>query len=329
VTLLRKLSYLTVDWPLRQSRLFPQASPLIVEIGFGNGDYLIHLAETRPDCNLIGFEISSQSMAKAEAKIEKRGLSNCRPIHCRAETALAHLLEPETVAEFHINYPDPWFKKRHQRRRLIQRDTVDLLTSRLRAGGTLHLATDILEYAEMAHDALASTPGLTNQFETPWVHDIEGRFRTKYEIKGYREGRRGHFFRYQRNARPAPRPAVIKELDMPHLFLQSPLSAAEIVDRFEATRQQADGAHIAILRAYADPKRDTAVFEVVVEEPTIEQHALLVMSPRAPAGEYMVKLSAVGHARSTAGMHRAVAAVGDLVAGLDAGSRVLARKLRE
>ena len=325
---MRKLNYLTVDWPLQQARLFPRAAALIVEIGFGNGDYLIHLAETRPDCNVIGFEISSQSMDKAEAKIEKRRLTNARPIHCRAETALAHLLGPETVTEFHINYPDPWFKKRHRRRRLMQRETVDLLTSRLRVGGALYLATDIVEYAQMAGEALVNTPGLTNQFETPWVHEIAGRFRTKYEIKGYREGRRGHFFRYQRNAEPVAHPPLIKELDMPHLFLHSALSAAEIVDRFEATRQRADDAHIAILRAYADPKRDTAVFEVVVEEPTIEQHALLVLSPRAGAGEYMVKLSAVGHARSTAGMHRAVAAVGEWVAGLDAGSRVMARKLR-
>ncbi len=326
--MLRKLNYLTVDWPLQLSRLFPRAAPLIVEIGFGNGDTLIHLAETRPDFNIIGFEISSQSMDKAEAKIEKRPLTNVRPIHCRAETALSHLLSPQTVTEFHINYPDPWFKKRHQRRRLIKRETVNLLTSRLRPGGTLRLATDIVEYAEMADDALATAPGLTNQYSAPWVHDIAGRFRTKYELKGYREGRRGHFFHYQRNAEPVHHPSVIKELDMPHLFLQSPLSAAEIVDRFKATRHQADGAHIAILRAYADSKRDTAVFEVVVEEPTIEQHALLVLSPRAGAGEYLVKMSAVGHSRSTAGMHRAVAAVGEWVAGLDARSRVLERKLR-
>lgn len=326
--MLRKLNYLTVDWPLQLSRLFPRAAPLIVEIGFGNGDYLIHLAETRPEFNIIGFEISSQSMDKAEAKIEKRRLTNVRPIHCRAETALSHLLSPQTVAEFHINYPDPWFKKRHQRRRLIKRETVDLLTSRLRLGGTLRLATDIVEYAQMANEVLANTPGLTNQFETPWLHDVAGRFRTKYEIKGYREGRRGHFFRYQRNAEPVHHPPVIKELDMPHLFLQSPLSAAEIVDRFEATRRGADGTHIAILRAYADRRRDTAVFEVVVEEPSIEQHALLLLSPRVGAGEYMVKMSAVGHSRSTAGMHRAVEAVGEWVAGLDAGSRVLERKLR-
>ncbi len=326
--MLRKLNYLTVDWPLRQELVFPHVRPLIVEIGFGNGDFLLYLAETHPDCNILGFEISSGAMARAEAKIKKRGLDNARPIHTRAETALAHLLEPDTVQAFHINNPDPWFKKKHHRRRLIKRETVDLLTSRLAPGGSLHLATDIRDYAEMAHAAFSQTPGLSNRFETPWVNEIAERIPTKYEIKGYREGRRAHFFCYERNAVPVRHPPVIKELDMPHLFLQSPLDAGEIVERFTAARTAAAGAHIAILNAYANPSRNTAVFEVVVEEPTIEQHTMIALSPRAEAGQYIVKLTAVGHARSTYGMHRAVAAVGEWVAGLDEGGMVLERKLR-
>ena len=326
--MLQKLNYLTVDWPLKQERLFPSVAPLIVEIGFGNGDFLIHLAETNPDCNILGLEISSQSMDKAEAKIEKRGLNNARAIHARAETALSHLLAPETVQAFHINNPDPWFKKKHHRRRLIKRATVDLLTSRLAPGGQLHLATDILDYAGMAHEVLSRTSGLSNRFEAPWVKEIAGRIQTKYEIKGYREGRSAHFFCYERNSAPVQHPPVVKELDMPHLFLQSSLDAGEIVRRFEATRVQADGAHIAILNAYANPSRNTAVFEVVAEEPTIEQHVLLSLSPREEAGQYIVKLTAVGYARPTYGMHRAVAAVGEWVASLDAGARVLERKLR-
>ena len=326
--MLQKLNYLTVDWPLKQERLFPSIAPLIVEIGFGNGDFLVHLAESNRDCNIIGLEISSGSMDRAEAKIEKRGLSNARPIHARAETALSHLLEPETVRAFHINNPDPWFKKKHHRRRLIKPATVDLLTSRLAPSGQLHLATDIPEYAEMAHEVLSRTPGLSNRFETPWVKEITGRIQTKYEIKGYREGRGAHFFCYERNSVPAQHPPVVKELDMPHLFLKSPLDAEEIVRRFQATRVHADGAHVAILNAYANPERNTAVFEVVAEEPTIEQHFLLSLSPREEAGQYIVKLAGVGYARPTAGVHRAVAAVGEWVAGLDAGARVLERKLR-
>ncbi len=326
--MLRKLNALNIDWPLRQERLFARAQALIVEIGFGNGDFLIHLARTQPDCNVIGFEISSQSMDKAEAKIDKLGLTNARVIHSRAETALNCLLPPETVQAFHINYPDPWFKKKHRRRRLIQRDTVDLLTSRLVAHGRLLLATDIIAYAEMAHEILSRTPGLTNLLASPWVHAIEGRFQTKYELKGYREGRGGHFFVYQRNDQPVSHPPVVKELDMPHLFLRSPLSAAEIVARFQAERRQFDGGHIAILRAYADPARDSAVFEVVVEEPSIEQHTMIMLAPRARAGEYIVKMTSLGSARPTLGMHRAVAAVGEWVAGLDEGGEVLGGVVR-
>ena len=97
-------------------------------------------------------------------------------IHCRAETALAHLLEPESVIAFHINYPDPWFKKKHQRRRLIKPATLAYMASRLVEGGELRLATDIREYAEMAHEALSQAPGLDNQFEAPWVTTSPGAF---------------------------------------------------------------------------------------------------------------------------------------------------------
>jgi len=327
--MLRKLNILMLDWPLRPERLFPRVQPLIVEIGFGNGDHLIHLARTQPDCNILGFEISGQSMDKAEAKIAKLGLDNVRPIHGRAETALAHLLAPASVTEFHINYPDPWFKKRHQRRRLISRDTVALLTSRLVPTGRLLLATDIIDYAEMAHEILSATPGLSNEFDAPWVNEVADRFVTKYELKGYREGRRGHFFRYARDDRPVAHPPLVQEWEMPHLFLHSPLTAAEICERFEATRRRMGEVHVAILHAFADPKRDVALFEVAVEEPTIEQHTMIMLAPREEAGEYIVKMTSLGHARATLGMHRAVAAVGEWVAGLDAGSRVLARKLRD
>ena len=160
------------------------------------------------------------------------------------------------------------------------------------------------------------------------MNEIEDRFHTKYELKGYREGRRGHFFRYIRNDKPVIHPPLIEELDMPHLFLQSPLTAAEICERFQATRHKLGEAHVAVLRAYADPKRNTAVFEVVVEEPSIEQHTMIMLAPRAEAGEYIVKLTSLGHARPTPGMHRAVRAVGELVAGMGAGGRVLERKVR-
>ena len=97
------------------------------------------------------------------------------------------------------------------------------------------------------------------RFDAPWRHEVAGRFRTKYELKGYREGRRGHFFEYQRNDAPLAHPPHHQGIGlMPHLFLRSPLSAAEITERFQATRRQFGAVHIAILHAYADPKRNVA-----------------------------------------------------------------------
>ncbi len=326
---MKKLNYLTVDWSLDYAKLFPSIQPIIIEIGFGNAEYLIHLGETRSDHNIIGFEISSQSMTKAEQKIATHQLTNVRPIHSTAETALAHFIDPETIREFHINYPDPWFKKKHGRRRLIKRETVDMLTSRLVVGGTIMLATDIIAYAEMAHEILSETVGLTNLLDTPWVDDLDGRFRTKYEMKGYREGRPGHFFIYQRNEIPVTHKPVIKELEMPHLFLHSPLNAEEVVARFEQTRTESNGNYIGILQAFANAKNDAAAFEVVVEEPTIDQHALLVMTPRDGDNQYIVKMSTIGHSRPTYGMHRAVHAVGEWVTSLHEDSHITAIKLRE
>ena len=326
--MMKKLNHLTVGWPLDYAKLFPEEQPVIVEIGFGNGDYLIHLAQTHPDCNVLGFEISSLSMAKAESKIEKLQLTNARTIHATAETALAHLLQPETVSEFHINFPDPWFKKRHHRRRLIKRETVDLLTSRLVIGGTLLLATDIVEYAGVAHAVLSQSPGLCNMLDSAWVNQLPGRFQTKYETKAYREGRPAQFLIYRRNETKAHHPAVIKEVAMPHLFLRSPLNATEVVERFVTTRKRDGDIHIAMLHAYADAKHDEAVFEVVVEEPTIEQHTMILMSPRDQAHEYIVKMTGLGNARPTDGMHRAVAAVGEWVVDQHSGARITETKLR-
>ncbi len=327
--MLQKHSYLTVPWPLEFELLFPSVQPVIVEIGFGNGDYLVNLAQTRPDSNVLGFEISSQSLDRAERKIEMQGLRNVRPIHTPAETALAHLLEPETVHEFHINYPDPWFKKKHHRRRLINRDTVALLTSRLVQGGTLHLATDILEYAEMAHEILSHSPGLDNSLDSAWSNQVDGRFPTKYELRAFREGRHSHFLLYRRNRYPIRHQAVIKELEMPHLFLRSPYDASELVERFSVSRSRHGDVHIAILHAYADAKRDAAVFEVVVEEPTIEQHTMILLTARDQPNEYIVKMTSLGHARPTYGMHRAVAAVGEWIAKQHVAAAIVERKLRD
>lgn len=326
---LKLLNSLNLPWPTDWTQIFGTERPLVVEIGFGNGDYLIHLHEVYPDCNILGLEISNKSMEKAEQKIRTRGLNRVRVVNSRAETALHHLLTPQSVHAFHINYPDPWFKKRHSGRRLMQRDTLDAIVNRLEPRGELYLATDIVEYAEMSHELLQETPGLDNELEQAWVHEIPGRYRTKYEEKGLREGRPGHYFRYRRNKQSAPDIPVLVELEMPHLVLTSPQTSAEILEAFTPLKaKMGDGIHVAVLSAFINQRQNVLLFEIRVDEPTIEQHTALMLFPREETHQYTLKYATLGHPRPTLGLHRATRFVGEWIAGLHPEASIISAKVR-
>lgn len=323
-----KLSSLTLPWPARWSEIFGEERPLIVEIGFGYGHFLEHLARLHPDKNIIGLEISSHCLVKMEQAIPRKGLHNVRVIFSTAETALHHLFEPESVTEFHINFPDPWFKKRHAGRRLVQRDTLDAVVSRLVPGGMLYLATDIRDYAEMSAELLADAPGLTNALNAPWVHTMPGRQTTKYEKKARQEGRICHYFAYRRNDSAAPFVPVIKDLEMPHIVFKTPLSLDDLLAIDTPADYAADQMNIRFMHVYSG--RNSLLYEVFIHEATIDQHIALVLVTRDDKpGEYTLKLSALGNPRPTEGIHRAVALLGDSLVAQHSQSEFIHRKVRE
>lgn len=305
-----KLNSLTLPWPVDWAALFGEDRPLIVEIGFGNADYLIALAAANADCNVIGFEVSGQSMYKAERKIVSKTLHNARAIYSRAETALHHLFTPQSIREVHINYPDPWFKTRHAGRRLMQRDTLDAIVNRLEIGGLLYLATDIVDYAEMSHDLLVETPGLDNLLNAPWTDHLSERLiTTKYEQKGIREGRPGNYFKYRRNDQPAPDVPVQEERPVPHIIIKSAQDPKALAALAEKVAFHHEGMHVALLTGYWNPHFDSALFEVVIEEPTIEQHLALALRRREEDGQFTLRYASFGMPRPTDGLHFATVAV--------------------
>jgi len=324
----QKLSSFDLPWATNWTELFGVERPLIVEIGFGNGDHLIHLAQKYPEHHVVGFEIASQSMDKAEKKITAQKLTNVRAIRSTGETALHHLFEPQSIQQIHINYPDPWFKKRHSGRRIMQRDTLDAIVNRLQIGGTLHLATDIREYAEMGNALLKGTPGLDNTLNADWVGELDGRFTTKYEEKGYREGRPAHFFIYRRNEKPAPQVPVQQELDMPHIILQTPMSMNDVLAKFVKFTEKRGNTVTTALHSYTNHTRDTLLFEVNVDEPTIVQHVAMLLIPRETDGEYLLRLGSIGVPRPTHGMHHAVSVVAEWVVSLHDDAAIIAKKTR-
>jgi tRNA (guanine-N(7)-)-methyltransferase len=322
----RKLNALTLPWPVDWTALFGAARPLILEIGFGSGTFLRHLARQHPDASLIGLEISNQSLLKMERAIVRERLSHVRVIHSRAETALAHLFEPGSLSEVHINFPDPWFKHGHAHRRLMQRDTLDALVSRMRPGARLYLATDIVDYAEMSAELLASTPGLTNCLVCPWADAQPGRVATKYEARARAEGRTCHYFTHERNMRPAPPVPVIRETAMPHLVFATPLTIEAMQAAFTPFQAHEGNAHIGFVEAYQG--RRALLFEIHVSEPTIEQHTALMLVPHG-AGEYTLQMSTIGHPRPTTGIQAAVRALGEWLIGLSAEAHAVKTSLSE
>jgi tRNA (guanine-N7-)-methyltransferase len=304
-----RLSATNVPWPLDWPALYPALpadAPNIVEIGFGYGHFLRWLSYSRPDARVLGIEIDSLSLQKAEAALDRGEMPNVRVMFARAETALWHVFAPASLDEIHVNFPDPWFKAGHAHRRLIQRDTLDLITSRLKPGGLFTLATDIRDYAEMSAAHLAQTPGLSNTFAPePWVTQRPIGVMTKYEARGYREGRGGHYFVYRRNDTPAPDLPVIRDLPMPHIKLKDLPLAADIAARFAPFRAHAEGdIHVSYMAAYA--KADAVLVEAYVVEPSIHQHVGLLALQSQPSGEWVLSLGAIGTTRPTDGVHYAV-----------------------
>ncbi len=184
--------------------LFGREAPLGLEIGFGMGHGLLDWASRCPDWNLLGAEVYQPGIGATMLGLERAGLTNVRLIEGLAELALAERLAVATLAEVRIFFPDPWPKKRHHKRRLIQPELIDLLTSRLQPGGLLWVATDWPDYAAWIAGVLDAAPDLAAQ-GPPQVADgtdatepAAARPRTRFEHRGLARGHQVWDLRYTR-----------------------------------------------------------------------------------------------------------------------------------
>jgi tRNA (guanine-N7-)-methyltransferase len=178
------------------------SAPLVVELGFGRGEFLVDLATRAPDVAHLGVEYSTKRVLKLARRVARLPLENLRLICARAERVVQELLEPASVAAFWVNFPDPWPKKRHLRRRLIQPRLVALLADRLVSGGSLHVATDHEDYADQIDAVLAAQLQLENLYAPdPWRSQVAERLPTAYELEWRAEGRPLHFWHYRRKER--------------------------------------------------------------------------------------------------------------------------------
>jgi tRNA (guanine-N7-)-methyltransferase len=175
---------------------------LVLEIGFGRGEYLRALAAAAPGVPHVGVDVSHRRVLKMARRLAKTEERNIRLLEASGESVVRDALEDASVAACWINFPDPWPKKRHQRRRLLQPAFVAALARRLAPGGELHAATDHAEYAAQIAAVLAAEPLLENALAAPFVSEVPGRQETAYEAMWRAEGRALHFFHYRRRSLP-------------------------------------------------------------------------------------------------------------------------------
>ena len=169
--------------------VFGRAAPVTLEIGFGNGDHLADQAAAHPEANYLGVEVHRPGVGRAMLSLEQRQLRNAKVICHDAVEVLTHQIAPQSLSEVVILFPDPWHKKRHHKRRLVQPPFVELVTERLRSGGVLRFASDWQPYADAVLEVLNANPQLHNTSpDGGFIPRPSERNPTRFERRGERLG---------------------------------------------------------------------------------------------------------------------------------------------
>jgi tRNA (guanine-N7-)-methyltransferase len=173
--------------PIDFSREFGREAPVVAEIGFGMGETTADIAVENPQRDYLAIEVHGPGVGSLLKAMDARAIGNIRVVQHDAVEVLRDMVPPGSLAAIHVFFPDPWPKKRHHKRRLLQPGFVALAASRLAPGGHLHVATDWQDYAEQVLEVLSAEPGLANTAagfapRPPW------RPETKFERRGLKLG---------------------------------------------------------------------------------------------------------------------------------------------
>jgi tRNA (guanine-N7-)-methyltransferase len=177
------------DTPLDFASLFGRVAPVTLEIGFGNGDSLAQMAQAAPERDFLGIEVHTPGVGHLLHLIGTQGLQNLRLLNSDAVEILQKRIPAHSLDRVQLFFPDPWHKKKHHKRRLVQSPFVSLLASRLQTGGVFHMATDWENYAVHMAEIMQTSPDFVNLApEPPYSSRPDTRPLTKFENRGLKLG---------------------------------------------------------------------------------------------------------------------------------------------
>jgi len=171
------------DEVLDFEKLFSRSAPVVFEIGFGNGDSLVEQAKANPEKNFIGAEVHTPGVGHCLHRIHQEGLANLKVLRRDATLIMAQQIPDNSLDCIQLFFPDPWHKKRHHKRRILQQEFIENVYAKLKHGGLFHMATDWLDYARYMQREMDESKKFS--FYTDQRGDRPG---TKFESRGIRLG---------------------------------------------------------------------------------------------------------------------------------------------
>lgn len=171
------------------NKLFENNNPIVLEIGFGMGKSLVEMAKNAPELNFIGIEVHRPGVGACISLAQEEGVKNLKVYEHDAIEILADCIPDGSLTTVQLFFPDPWHKKKHHKRRIVQPEFVETIRQKLKIGGVFHMATDWENYAECMLEDMNNSEGYTNLSETKdYVPRPESRPLTKFENRGQRLG---------------------------------------------------------------------------------------------------------------------------------------------
>ncbi|GGM98414.1 tRNA (guanine-N(7)-)-methyltransferase [Thermus composti] len=292
-------------WPPSPKDLFGREGPLVLEIGFGDGRFTAWLARAHPHWLVLGAEVSGASVLRAYRRMRKEGLENVRLYHGEGPFALRNLILPGSLHRVIVNFPDPWPKKRHQDRRLLQEGFFRRLSTRLEEGGALLLTTDHEDYFRFALEEAERTGLYRIEVRPP----PEAHLQTKYALK-WKEAGRSFFHAVFTKVAEDPNPwPPLRRYPMAHALLKGELP--ETLDLAKTPVPIPGG-----IAVFLEVARGEKGFYVVthLEEEDLTQDLLLEVR-RSAHGVY-AGVGRFGSPLITEGVKRAVRALVERLKGL-------------
>ena len=296
IKMLLKLAPL--DLPTTAEQLFGRAGPLVLEVGFGDGQFTAGLARRHPEWNIIGAEVSLASVTRAVKRMRREGVTNVRLHRGHGRFIVRNLVAPGGLHQVFVNFPDPWPRQRHHKNRLLQADFFQLLATRLEPDGALQLTTDHEEYFQFAlAEGKASGCFAITQGPPP-----PPTLETKYAKKWRAEARPIYHAVFTRTGEAGAYPPLIEKVPMHHALMEGDLG--EVRSFKKQTRNYGRG-HVILLDAYRTLSGERLVFQVLINEQGDLQQEVLIEARAAERG-VQVGLLHFGDPLTTRGTREAV-----------------------